>query len=57
MSGPSESKLIQRAVRIRERMLCQHLPPFPSNIDLGEIREQQAALVEQKKDVETVAYF
>ncbi|WP_422381223.1 PKD domain-containing protein [Marinicellulosiphila megalodicopiae] len=46
-ASPTESKLIIRGVRLRERFLCQHLPPFPSNIDLGVIREEQAAEVER----------
>ncbi|BCE03251.1 DUF1592 domain-containing protein [Marinicellulosiphila megalodicopiae] len=48
-TSPTESKLILRGVRLRERFLCQHLPPFPSNIDLGEIRNEQAAEVDRVK--------
>ena len=42
-----ESHLIKRAVRVRERAMCQHLPPFPSNIDLTAFRLQQENVVEQ----------
>ena len=46
---PEESHLIKRAVRIRERVMCQHLPPFPTDVDLDTIREIQAQKVEDKK--------
>ena len=48
-STDEESHMIKRAVRVRERAMCQHLPPFPSNIDLGALRELQAAKVEEVK--------
>ncbi|BCE03145.1 PKD domain-containing protein [Marinicellulosiphila megalodicopiae] len=51
-TAPTESKLILRGVRIRERLLCQHFPPFPSNVDLGAIRDQQQAIVDAKKEEE-----
>ena len=48
-SSPTDSKLIIRGVRLRERFLCQHLPPFPSNVDLDGIRKAQADKVAEIK--------
>ncbi|BCE03147.1 PKD domain-containing protein [Marinicellulosiphila megalodicopiae] len=49
LATPEESHLIKRAVRIRERVMCQHLPPFPTDVNLDTIREIQAQKVEDKK--------
>ncbi|NQZ52516.1 MAG: DUF1592 domain-containing protein, partial [Moritella sp.] len=48
-ASPIESHLIKRAVRIRERVMCQHLPPFPTDVNLDTIRAIQAQKVEDKK--------
>jgi len=50
LAYPDESHLIKRAVRVRERVMCQHLPPFPTDVDLDAIRELQAQKVEDAKD-------
>ncbi|BCE00565.1 DUF1592 domain-containing protein [Marinicellulosiphila megalodicopiae] len=41
-----ESSILKRGAFIRENMLCQNLPLFPTDIDLGPIREVQAQKVE-----------
>jgi len=51
-SNATESSIIIRGNQFRERLLCQHLPPFPSNVDLNALREQQESIVEQVKDRE-----
>ncbi|MCJ8314634.1 MAG: DUF1592 domain-containing protein [Saccharospirillaceae bacterium] len=48
-SSHTESSIIKRAVFVRERMLCQSFPPFPTSVDLDAIRNSQAQLVEEIK--------
>ncbi|BCE00368.1 DUF1592 domain-containing protein [Marinicellulosiphila megalodicopiae] len=40
-----ESHLIKRAVKVRERAMCQHMPPFPTDVSLDAVREEQAQVV------------
>ncbi|MCJ8315199.1 MAG: PKD domain-containing protein [Saccharospirillaceae bacterium] len=51
-SNADESSIIIRGNQFRERLLCQHLPPFPSNVDLNALRLQQESIVNEVKDRE-----
>ena len=51
-SNADESSIIIRGNQFRERLMCQHLPPFPSNVDLNALREQQESIVEKVKERE-----